>query len=478
MKRSVFLLILAIAFFVALFIDTSYFNVSGAIVLLVMGILLPILFIFYKDDNNDIRRVYFRPVHLFLLSFVIVFFQMPVDILLGYHSGYYLVGRIDLMPESVRVSLLGLIAFFLGYIIKKEKDIQQERDVAYNMLSASTTVYKLLTSVMLVVIFIVVPKSVLFGGYSTSGVASSGYNYFASWCSVFYCAFFIQYSINLKLEGRGQGWTIMQFIKNIGWWQNINMAIFLLLILNLGDRGPLVYIVTIYYTIYLAVTGICPSKKTLIIGMVAGVVIAAFLGYSKSYRDNNTIFERINTTWEANPYEDVDESIIPATFELSKSYRCLPYSIEDIQRFGNYGYGKYQLTYLVATVPFASALFDLKYKTSTYISHLIQGDFLSYGNGTSVIADFYLDGGLIAVIICMFIFGYFVRKFDLVLFSNKKASILLYCCAFYMSMHFISIPRSMILMDLKYSVWLAVIIYLNQKYSNRGVIIKHKLIEE
>ena len=471
MKRSVFLLILAIAFFVALFIDTSYFNVPGAIVLLAMGILLPILFIFYKDENSDIRRVYFRPVHLFLFSFVIVFFQMPVDILLGYHSGYYLVGRIDLMPESVRVSLLGLIAFFLGYIIKKEKDIQQERDGVYNMLPAPITIYKLLTSVMLIAIFVLVPTSVLFGGYHTKGMAETGYNYLMAWCGFFYIAYFIQYSINMKIEGRGRGWTIKQCIRDIGLWQNINMLIYVIIILNVGDRGPLIYVITVYYIVYLAVTGICPSKKTIIVGMIIGAVIVAFLGYTKKYRDNDTIVERINTTWEANPYENQEESIIPTTYELATSYRCLSYSIEDIQRFGSYGSGKYQLTYIVSVVPFAAGLLGLNQVSWTYISHLIQGDFLSYGNGTSIIADFYLDGGLFFVLLFMFAFGYFVKIFDQVLFSNKKASLLLYCCAFYFSIYFISIPRNALLISLKYAVWLAIILYSYQRFSNRGVVI-------
>ena len=474
MKRPVFLLILAIVFFVALFIDTSYYNVTGTIILLLLGILLPILFIFYKDENSDIRRVYFRPIHLFLFSFVIVFFQMPVDILLGYQSDYYLVGRLDLMPESVRVSLLGLTAFFIGYVIKKEKDIQQERDGAYNMLPAPITIYKLLTSVMLIAIFVLVPTSVLFGGYNTKGMAETGYNYLMAWCGVFYIAYFIQYSINMKIEGRGRGWTIKQFIRDIGLWQNINMLIYVIIILNVGDRGPLIYVITVYYIVYLAVTGICPSRKTLIMSMVIGVFFVAFLGYSKKYRDNNSIFERINTTWEANPYEELQESVVPATYELSTSYRCLSYSVEDIQRFGNYGYGKYQLTYIVSIIPFAAGLLGLDQVSWIYISHLIQGDFLSYGNGTSIIADFYLDGGLFLVLLCMFAFGYIVKLFDQVLFSNKKASLLLYCCAFYFSIYFISIPRNALLISLKYSVWLAIILYSYQRFSNREVVIKPK----
>ena len=474
MSRSIYMPILVAAFLVAFFMDTSYLNVPGAIVLLSIGILLPIIFVFYKDANSDISRVYFRPIHLFLLSFVIVFFQAPIDILLGYQSGYYMVGRLDLMPESVRVSLIGMIVFLVGYIFKQDDKSQDGSNNVNHMLPAPTTIYKLLTSVMLIVILIFVPKSVLFGGYHTQEVVSSGYKYFASWCGVFYRAFFIQYTINMKLEGSGRGWSIKQLLKDIGWWQNINMMIYLLIILNLGDRGPLIEVIFIYYMVYLMITGICPSKKTLITGMVTGVLMVAFLGYSKKFRDNNSIFERVNATWEANPYEELQESVVPSTYELSTSYKCLPYSIEDMQSSGDYGYGKYQITYILSCVPFVHSFLDLPKPTSDYISHLIQGENLTYGNGSSIIADFYLDGGFIGVMLGMFVFGYFVRQFELVLFANKKSSLFLYCCAFYFSSHFIFVPRSFLLLSLKYSIWLTVIIYLYQRLSNNGVVIKHK----
>ncbi len=466
MSRSIYLLLLAIAFFVTLIIDTSYFNVIGVIFLLLLGFIMPILFVFYNETNSYIVRIYFRPIHIFLLSFVIVFFQAPVDILLGYQYEYYKVGRIDLMPESVKLALLGLIAFLIGYIIKKDKT-QVENFNTVGFLYAPTTIFKLLTSIMLVAIFVVIPKSVLFGGYTNIG--DSGYNYMSSWCSVFFCAFFIQYSINQKVKRRGSGWTIIQFLKDIGLWQNTNMLIYILLILNLGDRGPLIYVVFIYYTVYVIITGICPSKKTMIIGGITGIFFVAFLGYTKKFRDGNSIFERINTTWQANPYKDRQESVVPETYELSTSYRCLSYSVEDIQEKGNYGYGKYQLSYILSCIPFANGLFGLPKPTSDYISHLIQGKYLTYGNGTSVIADFYLDVGFIGMIICMFIFGYFTRLFDLVLFSNKKVSLLLYCIAFYFSFHFVSVPRNFLLINLKYAIWLTIIISLYQKMYNRKI---------
>ena len=130
---------------------------------------------------------------------------------------------------------------------------------------------------------------------------------------------------------------------------------------------------------------------------------------------------------------------------------------------------------LLAIIPFFSQFVELPGSSGSYITHLIQGDDPRYGNGTTVIADFYLDGGLIFVILGMFIFGYFVRNFDLILLANKKSSFLMYCCAFFFSMNFISTPRSVVLANLKGGIWIAVILYLYQQLYNYGSVKMKKI---
>ena len=465
MNRKDYLMLLLLLFIIAFIIDTSFFNIYGAIVLLGIALCVFLSFIMYREENSAIARVYFRPIHLFMVSFYIVCFQAPIDILLGYQTEYYLVGKIDLMPEAVRVSLLGIISFLIGYIINSQT--VNEVGLSDKIKYAPTTIYKGLTSILLLFIFIFIPRSVLYGGYHTDAMVESNYTYLASWCNLMSCAFFIQYIINMKKQGLGKGWTIVQLIKDVGWWQNINIIIYLIVILNLGDRGPLIYLMTGYYIVYLSVTGRCPSKKTLLVGLTVGVFFAAFLGYTKGFRDDNTIFERMESTWDSNPYEDLHESVLTPTYELSTSYRCLTYSIQEIQSYGDYGYGKYQVNGFLAVIPFVSQFFSLT-SSGSYITRLIQGNDPTYGNGTTVIADFYLDGGLIGVILGMFIFGYFVKYFDLYLFANKKSSLIMYCCSFFFSMYFIYIPRSFVLGSLKGAIWIAVILYLYQQFYNYG----------
>ncbi len=114
-KRSIASLLIGL-FIIAFLIDTSSYSVVSAIILLCIALSSIIAFLCYKDTLRAIRKVYLRPVHVFLISYIIVSFQMPIDIMLGYNRDYYDIGRMDLMPECVRIAVLGLLAFFLGYL--------------------------------------------------------------------------------------------------------------------------------------------------------------------------------------------------------------------------------------------------------------------------------------------------------------------------------------------------------------------------
>ena len=128
----------------------------------------------------------------------------------------------------------------------------------------------------------------------------------------------------------------------------------------------------------------------------------------------------------------------------------------------------YQLRYILSCIPFVNSIFDLSESSGNRITKLIQEN-ITYGNGTTVIADFYLDGGLFAVIICMFLFGYSTKFFELILLSNRNITLFVYCFAFCFSMYYIYIPRSALLSNLKGSLWVAIIIFVLQKVKGKKI---------
>jgi hypothetical protein len=102
--------------------------------------------------------------------------------------------------------------------------------------------------------------------------------------------------------------------------------------------------------------------------------------------------------------------------------------------------------------------------SSKAVTFFIQGDDAQYGNGTSCLADFYLDFGPIGIILGLFLWGLLLRYFENVILGNDIASCSFFCIAFYFCIHTFYMPRAAIFFSFKYAVWLAIIFRLYHRY--------------
>ena len=106
------------------------------------------------------------------------------------------------------------------------------------------------------------------------------------------------------------------------------------------------------------------------------------------------------------------------SIELAKSIRTLNHSIYNVPDNYNFSYGYFQLRNLISVVPGASGMLlklvhdgnPMYNGSSNFVTYLIQGNNPSYGDGSSILVDFYLDFGIVGVFIGMFCFGIFVKK--------------------------------------------------------------------
>lgn len=443
-------------FFIFLLVVLSLFfiEVSNK-VFIGIALVLCLLFLFRKESNKMIEGVYCRPVHIFLLSYLIVFFQTPIDYLLGNVNSYKSLCSVSLVPTCLLYAVIGLICFFLGYLNYQEKE-QQNKQLEF---IASPTVFKALTSLFIVLILLTTPLSILRGGYREMMDETSLFNYLNSWTNLFIISFFIQHSLSLRKSGMVQ-MTILDFVKSVGYWQNINLLAISIIILNIGDRGPLIIWLTAYFVAFVFTTKNCPSKKLMLLAICCAAFVFSFLGRTKSFRDDNTIFDRIEAVQDM---EVVSNSVSPQTAELAGSYKCLAFSIFNVPSREDYKYGQYQLGYVLSIIPMSSRVVKTVGTSSSRVTRFVQGDNPTYGNGTSVLADFYLDGGLLAIIIGMFLVGLFFRKIEYVLFIRENPSFSVLCISFYFSAHAMYIPRSFILLYAKYAVWMILIMVIINK---------------
>lgn len=460
MNRNIYLIINLVLFVISVVSYNMPIEMDLKIILLeIIGFSSLFLFLFNKRSTGV--KYFIQPVHVFLLAYMIVFFQRPIDYLIGLFSSSFFLGDIKLMPQCVFYADIGLIVFIAGYVIRRKFRFRQS--VNYSIRPAMPTFFSYMTSLFILLMLIFVPRSVLMGGYGQELLGGpSSYNYFSSWVNIFIVAFLLQTILYYRSHKIGEEYNLLQFIKSLGWHQNVNLAIFALIILNVGDRGPLIVLALAYYMSFLIVSkkGI---KKMVLIGMlIFAVLTVSFLGQTKSLRDNNSIFDRVSQAQESTTARQAT-SIAIATEELANSYQSLAYSIEKVNREKTYYNGQFQLSYFLGSFPFLGGLgqkvFGLPSTSSDIISKYIQGDDYDFGSGTSCLADLFLDGGLLFIIVGMFIWGVVLKYFEQRVLVGGTNSIFVLCVGFYFIIHTIYIPRSVILSPLKYSLWVFVIVW-------------------
>lgn len=461
MKDSSLIVILVAIFAVSLPID----DYSQILVFATssLAMVLGIAFLSNKDSNIHIRNIFLRPSFLFILAYLIVFFQRPLDYALGYSFNYTQLGDVRFMAQSLKYALLGLCMFIIGYMYESKR-VNVTSAAPLKIKIVSLNFYAFLSSLFIALVFILVPKEILMGGYSNDLLTNATiYNYLASWSNTIMICYVAQYTLNAKQTGAYLDSTPLQFIKSFGIWQNVNFLTYCYMILNVGDRGPLIVLAFAYYISYIVVSHRKLSKVKLIIALCAGILMSSILGDTKQYRNNNTIFDRLSSVFE-NKGTELQTSFLPATEQLSGSYCCLPLAIQMISSKDEYTYGGSTIGDLSAGIPFSGRILELPESTSYRISKYALGDSFSFGLGTNCIAALYMDGGIIFICLGMLLFGILLRKFEVCIFIDTTKSLFIFCMAFYFLTRVIYIPRSTLMSPFKYALWMYVLMALYIKF--------------
>ena len=205
----------------------------------------------------------------------------------------------------------------------------------------------------------------------------------------------------------------------------------LLFSLFVGDRGPIISYSLLVFSLYVVRFNKIGVFKLLIYTFIASVFFTAIGTIRQSRYSGESYTERINSTF--NPSTEntkrFDKKIPGESFvELAFSVRTLNHVLYNVPENYDYGYGVYSSSHFFNIIPGLSGLMlnylhnnDKKYNSSSaFVSYLIQGDNPKYGDGTSIIADLYLDFGLLGVIIVLFLFGRFIGENDFKLYSGYQ----------------------------------------------------------
>lgn len=382
------------------------------------------LFVYYFTGirkDKEIFTFWIRPSNILILSLLIVNLQILLNSYLGLESISTYLGTDKYSQYTGKTLIFGCIginAFLLGNTFKLRRKCFNS-----NYTSDGIVIWALLSACAFIGWFINIDLLSFITGmdYQGSGAAdrqSSSFSIFETLFDVFVTITLSIITRNNLLQCR-QNWSVISFLKTIPIYFLVVVGIYMTLRLLSGDRGQALYMGLMFFFSYIIVSG----RRMKLISIILLVSVGAFsmttLNVVRSFRNPNESFgqkvERAFTSMSE--MQDV-RTICPFTHELANSVNCNFIALHDIDKGAtDYKLGAYNACGLLIGIPgsnrISQALFDLnmyRYATSEYVTISYFGENYPLGLGTTVLVDFYLDFGIIGVILGMILVG-FIYKF-------------------------------------------------------------------
>lgn len=401
--------------------------------------------VFYFSQRKIINQFgYVNLTNLFVIGYFIVFFQIPFLNYFGFDLNksmfYFIWVEERVVNKSILISAIGILSFYLGFIFFKKFPLKQ----SVNVIKKESINFLITSAYICYILFFLSSGSYKSGVYWASDSLFI-VTYLSKLFNVFLSAAIINrlsYITSMNLKEISIRIYLSFFEKSLLYlilWH-------LVFSLFVGDRGPILYYTLMVFSIFLLRIKKIGIIKIGIIIFVSSIFLSA-IGIVRQSRDiNSSYIERVENFFVSDQITNTRgfETEVPgiASVELAMSIKTLNYSIANVPKKYDYGYGIFQAKYLASVIPGfwggVMNLFNIEEKyngSSSFITYLIQGNDPQYGNGSSVVADFYLDFGLPGVILGLFLFGVFVGKNEYKLYyGTQKISFLWIALIVYFSL--------------------------------------------
>jgi oligosaccharide repeat unit polymerase len=361
-------------------------------------------FIAQKDKN------WFRLDVIFLLGFGIVHFQWPIMISLSGITPKYMLYNFRLLDSDyinygTWLSTVGILSWLLGYSWLKspEKYIVKYR-FQYKKLFWFTTIFFILF------VLTAGSKYLSGGAYKGEGGGSAGKGisvYFNWLASVAILVLTVVVILNKNDKGKTKK-TIFWFLK-LDKKYLILSAAYILFFMSVGNRSAAIFVVSTFLVMLGSLVRPIVLKECIVI-IITGAIVLTLIGLGRSVESNENILIAGSNKVEFSSNYD-------ATMELANSARTLYYALYDVPEHHDYFLGQLWIGKMLTIIPFAQSLY-LKFTdakryelgSASYITYLRFGLNPPMGEGTCLIADIYLNFGLIGVMFLMLLLGLFFKK--------------------------------------------------------------------
>jgi hypothetical protein len=473
MKLLQFLfLFLTVVIFGSYFLFGRGFNEWYVFVLSLVSVLNMLIFDFVARAGFR-RRGLFCASTLFLISYSIVFFQFPL--LAPFYEeirfNQLLWMRDEFVNWTTMVSAGSIHLFMAGYIWGLTNERRKARPAPIAVASRDklrVLLYSLpLASFGCFAAFMaLVGRSYLSGAYGGSANWGAGATYLFR---LFEVLFYLTIALEIyKIKQRKPNIGVIEYIFSFNMHTLAFIGFFFLFHLFTGDRGPVITLLLMLVGGYDLLFKRLPIFIS-IVAIVAGVFTLSFISAYRTKDASMTMEERI----EKGKQKTKDKKFYEVTGDLAASVRIMNYAVMLTPEFSDYYFGWIQAGRVATSVPLAAKVFrkaipiqvhqtPLGSTSSSIFTYHVLGPDSTIGVGSSILADLYIDFGIVGCFAGMALFGYFIA------WSEFKASstFALFPVVFYLMVVSTSIywPRSFIGISFQQWVLTFGILYLIHKY--------------
>jgi oligosaccharide repeat unit polymerase len=473
--RKVILLILLLLLVTLYAISPNTMDSIRMSVVLIIVVFSTFLFFTKKEKILELNGQFLKHSNLFVFGFLVVHFQLYTDFVLGNitKDDTFIWVNQSIVLKSMILSAIGLLSFFLGFSFNKfnySHVIREFRVGKEKYISVKFLTY--LSTIVLTVYFYTVNPLYLLGFYGSENMGVTA-TYMSLLFNLLIFAVIIQTSRNLRNQNKIPT-NFKQYIKLMNYHLLILLVLYLISVILSGDRGPLMTYGLCFISGYFFVKKIKLSYKKGILFIFTGAIMMFILGMARNLNKDLSFTDKIQLSLTENA-NDSRISFLPVTNELAGSVRTLHHAVNYVPLNHDFLYGRFQLQYLTVAFPFFSIFSPIIYEdtswkyagSSSFITWIRQGNFPTSGDGTSCIADFYLDFGMFGVLVGMFGFGYFMRFAEVKMFSANIPNLFLHVLIIVYLSDAIYISRSSVLFGFKSIVLIYSILIINKYIFNK-----------
>ncbi len=412
-SRKVILILLFVCLFITYSLsqyESDIFDKDLLTISLVLSSLLMFVPFITRYDKN-VKRNYFRPTIFFVLGYFIVFFQKYYDLLFGFiKKTDHIFVDVSLINRSLIISVTALIMFYIGYFLTRyhKKKKKQQKSTLMPIYVYDTNLLHYLFWAITVLLCLLNAKNIGTGNYNQANLEKEAGG-IGNYMSILYMVVYFSLLSMTVYNCITLGCTKLKgFVKQFGRINMLCVIIYSVLMVLIGVRSSVIVIIASLTCSIMHIMNKRVKLWKLAIAFAIITYIVSFIGINRKATGTD-----VSSQIEAVQFAMLEQkSILPTTLELAGSLETFNYALDYVPSKHDYLYGSFHIRNLVSAIPFSSyfksSMFDphWKYRSSDYfITYIIQGENYSYGNGSSINADLYLNYGIPGVIVGLFLLG-------------------------------------------------------------------------